>query len=979
MKKLLYSLLTLAAALTVASCQQELEGGSVYDDGTTVDATFAVNLGPQTKAFADGTTVDKLYAGIYEIGTNNAYTWVADNADAPVAINTGGASVTFNGKITLGKSYKVVFWAQKDGAPYTIDWAKSATSGPNVTATATGAANDESRDAFYGAYETGAVTGNIDLTSSPVTLKRPFAQVNVLVPTANFVDATAAVTSSMTVAQAPTVLNLATKATSDPADWTFSSDAINETAFGSYSSTHKYVAMNYVLVPQDAAGASYNVTFSVTSAASTPQVAADKQVKNTPLKPNGRTNIVGNIFAEDFDITIPIVIGPTPGTDQVVTEVTVAVGQDQANAVALTPSATTSIEVGVNHAIEVEADKPAITVEPASFGTAEWNLTTGKLDVTPSVANGNAVITLVFPAVTKTDYSAATVQIYVKVGNGQNDTQTQQLGTPVLSEQGAATDETTIILDWEDVENAASYAVTYKVKDAQGEATTVTPAPTASEVTLSGLTAGTTYTITVQALPASTSAEYTASEVATIDLTTESPAADVKTLKSIAVTAPTKVEYTEGETLDLTGMVVKATYSHSNGDEDSEETLTEGFTTTPSAGATLATTNDKVTVSYTEGEVTKTAEFTITVNANNGDGTLTNPFNLAGVKAYIDESGSDDVYVKGKVSKINSAFDEEHGTGIFFISDDGTETAEDFEAYGIYFLGNKSWHEGNTQIAVGDDVILFGKVTKFNSTYETDNKKAYVYSLNGLQGLPAISLTENTVGDNSTKTITVEWSAVTGATAFTVECGTQNYSAGANETSHTFTMTDYGKYDVKVTATADGYEKSIVKGSVTLSDPNVTTTYTKVTTAPDDWSGTYIIVYESSETSGLVCVAGTDAYQNYSSAVINNGVISSNDLSDCEVLIASYSSGYSIKALGGANANKFIEGKGSSSNGTSFSDSASKETSFSISGDVVTITNNTNLFVYNSTSGSNGERWRFYKSGTAAGDVYKKPALYKKD
>ena len=204
-------------------------------------------------------------------------------------------------------------------------------------------------------------------------------------------------------------------------------------AFGGYSNSHRYVAMNYVLVDQSAATAQYDVTFSVSAGS---QVAADKQVKNAPLKVNGRTNIVGNVFAEDFNITIPIIIDPEHGSDQVVTTVTVAVGQTEAEAVELTfdetNPTTSSIEVAVSHPIEVEADKPQITVEPANVASAEWNLTTGKLDVTPLVANGSAVITLVFPAVTKTDYSAATVQVYVKVGNGHNE-QLEQVATPTFT------------------------------------------------------------------------------------------------------------------------------------------------------------------------------------------------------------------------------------------------------------------------------------------------------------------------------------------------------------------------------------------------------------------------------------------------------------------------------------------------------------------------------------------------------------------
>ena len=442
MKRLIYSLLSLAALFTVASCQPDklIGGEKAVDDGTLVDATFAVNLGPQTKAFADGTTVDKLYAGLYEITGPDEYTWVADNHDAPETITGGKATVTFTGKIALGKSYKVVFWAQKqkDGSPYSINW--TGTGATTVTVTATGTANDEARDAFFGAYETGTVTGSIDLTGSPVTLKRPFSQVNVLVPTANFVDATAAVTSSMTVAQAPTVLNLATKATSGPADWTFTSAAIDEAAFGSYSSTHKYVAMNYVLVDQSAAGAQYDVTFSVTSAAGTPQVATDKQVKNAPLKVNGRTNIVGNIFAKDFNITIPIIIDPEHGSDQVLTTVTVTMGSNPGNAVNLDagydpdPANRTPIPIaiGVSHAIDNPNDIESITVNPASVATAVWNYGTGKLDVTPLVANGAAVITIVFKAVTKTEYSAATAQVYVKVGNGQNE-ELEQVAAPTFT------------------------------------------------------------------------------------------------------------------------------------------------------------------------------------------------------------------------------------------------------------------------------------------------------------------------------------------------------------------------------------------------------------------------------------------------------------------------------------------------------------------------------------------------------------------
>jgi len=82
----------------------------------------------------------------------------------------------------------------------------------------------------------------------------------------------------------------------------------------------------------------------------------------------------------------------------------------------------------------------------------------------------------------------------------------------------------------------------------------------------------------------------------------------VPILDNIAVTtAPTKVEYQEGESLDLSGMVVTATY-----DDESTKDVTAKCVTVPEAG-TILSDETSVEISYTEGEVTKTASVTISV------------------------------------------------------------------------------------------------------------------------------------------------------------------------------------------------------------------------------------------------------------------------------------------------------------------------------------------------------------------------------
>ena len=115
-----------------------------------------------------------------------------------------------------------------------------------------------------------------------------------------------------------------------------------------------------------------------------------------------------------------------------------------------------------------------------------------------------------------------------------------------------------------------------------------------------------------------------------------------------------------------------------------------------------------------------------------------NPFSVAEAFAFIDAGGTDEVFVEGIISKIVYEFSAGYGTATFWISEDGTfndDLTKDFEAYSVYYFGNKSWVDGNTQIAVGDKVVLQGKLTKYikneTATYETSSKKAWIYSLNG--------------------------------------------------------------------------------------------------------------------------------------------------------------------------------------------------------------------------------------------------------
>lgn len=77
-------------------------------------------------------------------------------------------------------------------------------------------------------------------------------------------------------------------------------------------------------------------------------------------------------------------------------------------------------------------------------------------------------------------------------------------------------------------------------------------------------------------------------------------------LSGIEVTEPpTKVEYVAGELFDATGMIITATYTSGS------KVDVRGYTCSPSVA--LKTTDTKITISYTENGVTKTATQNITV------------------------------------------------------------------------------------------------------------------------------------------------------------------------------------------------------------------------------------------------------------------------------------------------------------------------------------------------------------------------------
>lgn len=176
--------------------------------------------------------------------------------------------------------------------------------------------------------------------------------------------------------------------------------------------------------------------------------------------------------------------------------------------------------------------------------------------------------------------------------------------------------------------------------------------------------------------------------------------------------------------------------------------------------------------------------------------------------------------------------------------------------------------------------------------------------------------------------------------------------------NNTFTMPAYG-----VTVSATFVESS--GGNPGNGD------YVKVTSAPSDWSGEYLLVYENSTTSGYVWT-GVDAANCYQEAAITNSTIENSGF--VTITIAPMAEGYSIRVNGGTNDGKYIYGQ-SGSNVIKFGTSATLNT-LDFESDWVKIISNTSVMRFNNASGN--MRFRYYKEASYLNTNIEPIQLYKK-
>lgn len=214
------------------------------------------------------------------------------------------------GKLVRNYDYKVVFFAQKQNT-----YSFSGTNGNEVVFAYSGDANNDNLDAFYAVKDVKLNPDDVAPMSVSVTLKRPFAQVNVGSVKADYDAAKAtgiipadasSLTSVLELQGIPNTLNVLTGEVSGSTTTTFAPAARPSGTLTVAGKTDvEYIAMAYVLA---GTGDGQLINKIVLTVNGVNDYTLTRNFLQVPYKQNYRTNLSGSLFTGD--VSFDVVVGP---------------------------------------------------------------------------------------------------------------------------------------------------------------------------------------------------------------------------------------------------------------------------------------------------------------------------------------------------------------------------------------------------------------------------------------------------------------------------------------------------------------------------------------------------------------------------------------------------------------------------------------------------------------------------------------------
>ena len=304
MKKFLLAVAALGMLMTSCSNDDTVQG----DNSASVK--FVVST-PELKTRADiadvygtGFTANDLEYAIYECDAEGNLKSTTPNISKEIAGAFAGdvLETTFSERLVNGKHYVILFWADAETDPYTVDWATQSISIEDPTALK---AQDENLDAFFAKVQFTVKNGMLEQT---VELKRPFAQLNVGVS-----DTAAAATAGLEVektqvkVKAYTTLNLFDGTVSGQQELTYAlADVPTDVTFTDPdSNVYDIISMNYLLVNEKELN---DVTFTYTDKGDA-QAIPERTFSLVPVQRNHRTFVVGDLLTTAVDVKVIILPG----------------------------------------------------------------------------------------------------------------------------------------------------------------------------------------------------------------------------------------------------------------------------------------------------------------------------------------------------------------------------------------------------------------------------------------------------------------------------------------------------------------------------------------------------------------------------------------------------------------------------------------------------------------------------------------------
>ncbi|MBO5235088.1 MAG: hypothetical protein J6B27_05195, partial [Alistipes sp.] len=269
--------IAMAAVLLMAGCVKEEI--SLNENGGKVKVTFTASLpmDVEISRAGEGELANQIHCAIY----NEAGEYLIGK---DIVATNKVAHLDF--ELIKGETYKVAFWAQAAGAPYTFDNA-TATVKANYSAVES---SNEALDAFYAIEPALTISGPV---TKQVTLTRPFAQINLGVPQTELANAA---TLGVTIDQAQvkftnvaTKLDLFSGEVSERQDVTFGLADLPSEDLKVNNVDYEYLAFNYVFVEDT------DVTDLTYTLADGAKLVKEQTVPAVNFKRNYRTNILGRL------------------------------------------------------------------------------------------------------------------------------------------------------------------------------------------------------------------------------------------------------------------------------------------------------------------------------------------------------------------------------------------------------------------------------------------------------------------------------------------------------------------------------------------------------------------------------------------------------------------------------------------------------------------------------------------------------------